>query len=200
MPITINGSGTLTGLSAGGLPDSSITSDDIAAAAVTPAKLSQPLTLATAQNTTSGTSIDFTGIPSWVRRVTVIINGISTNGSSQTIVQLGTSSGFVTTGYLSYLSYVQNAGAVNSTSVTQGFGYWNGGGTDLRYTNMILSNITGNTWVQSHSGALWNGTAAHSIMGGGNIALSGTLDRIRLTTVNGTDAFDAGSVNIMYEG
>jgi hypothetical protein len=39
MPITINGSGTVTGISAGGLPDGVITTDDIAANAVTPAKL-----------------------------------------------------------------------------------------------------------------------------------------------------------------
>jgi len=39
MPITINGSGTVTGISAGGLPDGSITSDDLAAGAVTAAKL-----------------------------------------------------------------------------------------------------------------------------------------------------------------
>jgi hypothetical protein len=34
----------------------------------------------------------------------------------------------------------------------------------------------------------------------GHVSLSGALDRIRLTTVNGTDTFDAGSVNIIYEG
>jgi hypothetical protein len=35
MPITIDGSGTITGLSAGGLPDSSITTADISNAAET---------------------------------------------------------------------------------------------------------------------------------------------------------------------
>jgi hypothetical protein len=37
-------------------------------------------------------------------------------------------------------------------------------------------------------------------MGGFQVSLSGTLDRIRLTTVNGSDTFDAGSINIIYEG
>jgi len=45
MAITINGSGTITGISAGGLPDGSVTSDDIAAAAVTDAKLASTLDL-----------------------------------------------------------------------------------------------------------------------------------------------------------
>ena len=39
MPITIDGSGTITGLSAGGLPDNSIVTADIANAAITAAKL-----------------------------------------------------------------------------------------------------------------------------------------------------------------
>ena len=39
MAITINGTGSITGLTAGGLPDASITSDDIAAGAVTAAKI-----------------------------------------------------------------------------------------------------------------------------------------------------------------
>jgi hypothetical protein len=34
---------------------------------------------------------------------------------------------------------------------------------------------------------------------GGFVPLSGTLDRVRITTANGTDTFDAGSINILYE-
>lgn len=40
MPIAINGSGTITGISAGGLPDASIVTADIADGNITPAKLS----------------------------------------------------------------------------------------------------------------------------------------------------------------
>ena len=39
MPISINGTGSITGLSAGGLPDASVTADDIASNAVTTAKV-----------------------------------------------------------------------------------------------------------------------------------------------------------------
>lgn len=33
----------------------------------------------------------------------------------------------------------------------------------------------------------------------GDLLLSGTLDRVRITTANGTDTFDAGTINILYE-
>lgn len=197
MPITINGSGTLTGLSAGGLPDSSITSDDIAAAAVTPAKLSQPLTLATAQNTTSGTSIDFTGIPSWVRRITVMFNGVSTSGSSNPIIQLGAGS-ITTSGYNSFASF--NGGSNGASSATTGFHNASGGGSNVMYGMYTITLVSGTTWLSNHAMGLNAGGTPFGIVGGGSVTLSGTLDRLRLTTVNGTDAFDAGSVNIMYEG
>jgi len=61
---------------------------------------------------------------------------------------------------------------------------------------MVITLISGSSYVSSHSG-MTNNTQA--ISGGGGITLSGTLDRVRITTVNGTDTFDAGTINIMYE-
>jgi hypothetical protein len=171
----------------------------IADAAVTPAKLSQPLTLATAQNTTSGTSIDFTGIPSWAKRITVMLNGVSTNGTSHTQVQVGAGS-FTTSGYVGGAGFVVNAAVevavtTNSTGLkTDGYG----AGADTRYGTYFLTNFSGNTWMFVGNG---NTQGTNNVaFASGQIALTGTLDRVRLTTVNGTDDFDAGSVNIMYEG
>ena len=82
--------------------DANVTTAKIADANVTPAKLSQPLTLATAQNSTSGTSIDFTSIPSWVKRITVMFSSVSTSGSSNPLIQIGDSGGIENTGYTSY--------------------------------------------------------------------------------------------------
>jgi hypothetical protein len=165
---------------------------------VTPAKLSQPLTLATAQNTTSGTSIDFTGIPSWAKRITVMLNGVSTNGTSHTQVQVGAGS-FTTSGYLGGAGFVVNAAAVAVTTNSTGLktdGY--GAAVDTRYGTYFLTNFSGNTWMFVGNG---NTKGENNVaFVSGQIALTGTLDRIRLTTVNGTDTFDAGSVNIMYEG
>ena len=61
---------------------------------------------------------------------------------------------------------------------------------------MYINLLTGNTWVSTHS----LNSGGESFMGSGSKTLSSTLDRIRITTVNGTDAFDAGSINILYEG
>lgn len=152
------------------------------------------LVSATAQNTTSGTSIDFTGIPSWVKRITVIFNGVSTNGTSLTMVQIGDSGGIETTGYAgtAYLSNTANTNMSTgflmsaSTSANQ-----------VRSGHMVLTNISGNIWIAT--GATGREDSADVTIMGGSKTLSATLDRVRLTTVNGTDAFDAGSINILYE-
>jgi hypothetical protein len=148
----------------------------------------------TAVASTSGTSINFTGIPSWVKRITVIFNGVSLSGTSNYLVQLGTSSGVVTTGYAS--SGLGYGAALSSTA-----GHIVQSASASRITSSIvtITNITSNTWV----GAAVYGADTASAGGGVttmNIALSGTLDRVTITTVNGTDTFDAGSINILYEG
>jgi len=152
----------------------------------------------TVQTTTSGTNIDFTSIPSWVKRITVMLNGVSTSGSSLLQIQLGTSSGFVTSGYNGSVAYIAGTSVVSNT-LTTGLGTSSfNGTTDVRFGNIVITNITGNTWTSSATIAL----NASSAVGwaASSIALSGTLDRVRITTVNGTDTFDAGSINIMYEG
>jgi len=169
----------------------------IADAAVTPAKLSQPLTLATAQNTTSGTSIDFTGIPSWVRRITVMLNGVSTNGTSLLLVRLGTSAGVATSNYSSSSANIF-PGSFSTTGSVSGFVIDGAASQHTRRGHIIITDFGNNNWVASHTISSTDSNASH--YGGGSVSISGALDRIRLTTVNGTDAFDAGSVNIMYEG
>jgi len=180
------------------IADANVTTAKILDANVTPAKLSQPLTLATAQNSTSGTSIDFTSIPSWVKRISLILSDFSTSGSSIPIVQLGDSSGFTVSGYLSYYGILQTNATVSYSS-SIGFGLSGTSSNDKRYLVITFVKISGNQWVASFSGGLFNGTHNFAISGGGNVTLSGTLDRIRLTTTNGTDTFDGGSVNIVYE-
>jgi hypothetical protein len=181
MPITLNGTTGIVSPSVTGTP------------------VIGGLVSGTAVASTSGTSIDFTSIPSWVKRITVMFSGVSTNGSSQNIIQTGAGS-IVTSGYASYHAVVVG-GASSATAVTtSGFGLWNGNGAEVRYIIATLANISGNTWVCSHSGGLVNGANYYGLTGGGSVTLSGTLDRIRITTVNGTDTFDAGTINIMYEG
>lgn len=188
MPMIISGSGTITGLVAGGLPD----------ATVQPADLTQPLTQGTSVASTSGTAIDFTGIPSWAKRVTVLLNGVSTNGTSTWLVQIG--SGSVTsTGYFSSSSFTGTATGVGASS-TAGFIVANGNAAAVCYGHMVLTLLSSNTWVESHTIGDNVSGALYTFSGGGvSPALSGALDRVRITTTNGIDTFDAGSINIFYE-
>lgn len=168
------------------------------AGAVTPAYLLQPLTQGTAQNTTSGTAINFTGIPSWAKRITVMFAGVSTNGTSTPQIQIGAGS-VTTTGYNSCGSVISATAVAATTNSTTGFILGAGGASnDIRHGSAVLTLLGSNTWTIT--GVLGYSSGTVSCYFGGSIALGGTLDRVRLTTVNGTDTFDAGSVNIMYEG
>jgi hypothetical protein len=152
---------------------------------------------ATAQNSTSGTSIDFTGIPAGVKRVTVMFNGVSTNGTSIPQIQIG-AGGVETTGYSSTASF---AATGNQTQyLTSGFAISTGGvqtASAFLSGAVTLTLVGGNTWVGS--GNISSGAVAVSMACAGSKTASGTLDRVRITTVNGTDAFDAGTINILYE-
>ena len=148
---------------------------------------------------TSGTSIDFTGIPSWVKRITVMFNGVSTNGFSPPQIQIG--SGSVTTsGYLGSSTVVTNT-SVASALFTSGYGIGvntaNWASTVVVHGAIVLTLQTGNTWVSA--GSVGRSDGASTYFTNGSLALSGALDRVRITTVNGTDTFDAGSINILYE-
>jgi hypothetical protein len=155
------------------------------------------ITSGTAVASTSGTSIDFTSIPSWVKRITVMFNGVSTNGTSNPIIQIGAGS-IETTGYLSGLGF---AGASPSAAgpITVGLVCGGSVAANLHYGNITLALIGSNTWVYSLVGYLNLSGTVFGISAGGSKALGGTLDRVRITTVNGTDTFDAGSINILYE-
>jgi len=142
----------------------------------------------------SGTSVDFTGIPSWAKRVTVIFNSVSTNGTSEYLVQIGTSGGVQNTGYISYSSRLSNAST--STSSTAGYVInMASAGDSLFGGTVVLNLISGNVWIASGCMAYLSGT----ITTGGTKDLGATLDRVRITTVNGSQTFDAGSINIMWE-
>jgi hypothetical protein len=155
------------------------------------------VTSGTAVNTTSGTSIDFTSIPSWVKRVTVMLSGVSTNGSSNWLIQLGDSGGIENTGYISVSTYLGSS--TGGTSYTTGFGLIVSSSTHVQQGLLTLCNLTGNVWTANGSFA-GSGTAADFLYStAGSKTLSATLDRVRITTVNGTDTFDAGSINILYE-
>jgi hypothetical protein len=153
----------------------------------------------TAVASTSGTSIDFTSIPSWVKRITVMFNGVSLSGATFIYVQLGDSGGVENTGYLSYAGYSGSTNAAGANSATAGFHFNTNTAANLLYGHMILTNVSGNLWVSSSSSGLNASGVAYCLTGGGNKTLSDVLTQIRITSSNGTDTFDAGSINILYE-
>ena len=200
MPISIEADPTLAqgyikvnGTTAATVTSTGLTTASLQNAAVTPAKLSQPYTLATAQNA-SGTSIDFTGIPSWAKRITVMLNGVSTGGTSAVQIQLGAGS-VTTSGYAGVAFFTSES---NNISSGIPLGSATSSAANTRFGCVQFNNVSGNAWVAS--GNIAYNDASVVVCCAGGIALSGTLDRIRLTTVNGTDTFDAGTINISYEG
>ena len=182
------------------LVDGTIATADVADAAITPAKLSQPYTLATSVASTSGTSIDFTGIPSWAKRITVMFNGVSTSATSSIQIQLGTGAGptFTTSGYLGACGGISNGGTPVVEQNGAGFRVVaNINNTEIFHGNITISNLTANTWAQL---GILGQSATRINWSGGSVALAAQLTAVRITTVNGTDTFDAGSINIAYEG
>ena len=152
------------------------------------------ITLSVPVASTSGTSIDFTGIPSTAKRITINFNGVSTSGTSHPLFQIGDSGGIETTGYLGSGSDITTV-----TTYTTGFGIPSSQAANVLHGSLVLSlmNSANNTW------------AAHGIFGqttnnnvnqtAGVKSTSATLDRVRITTVGGSDTFDAGEINISYE-
>jgi len=152
---------------------------------------------ATAQASTSGTSIDFTSIPSWVKRITVMLSAVSSNGSANYWLQVGSGS-VSTTGYNGLSTTASSAGAAAASVLTTAFMInLLGGSTTSVYGSMVLTLVSGNTWVCN--GGSGDPVSTRTTTTYGGITLGGTLDRIRVTTSNGTDTFDAGSINILYE-
>jgi hypothetical protein len=179
------------------IADSNVTTAKILDANVTPAKLSQPLTSGTAQASTSGTSIDFTGIPSWVRRITVMFNGVSTNGTSAPIIQLGDSGGIENTGYNDTCGNIATTNPTVTSTGGTGFVVANfGAASDAASGAVVLNLVSGNIWVLSGVIRL---TGVRISYCAGQKTLSDTLTQLRITTFTGTDTFDAGSINILYE-
>ena len=182
---SVSGTTTLT------LPTSSGT--------ITVAGVNSNIVSSTAQATTSGTFKDFTGIPSWVKRITVMFNGVSTSGTSIPIIQLGTSGGIETSGYVGNVA-TTNTTAIGNTAFSTGFALC------TAITSVAANTAFGAVYINMLSPSLYEcvgnigygSTPQISMLAGGK-ATAGAVDRIRITTVNGTDTFDAGSINILYE-
>jgi hypothetical protein len=144
------------------------------------------------------TSVAYTNIPSWVKRITVMFDGVSTSGTSNIIVQLGTGATptYVITGYTG--ATATQTGAV-TTGFTSGFIVnLNVAAADVFSGQMVINNLASNTWSENSN--IGYSSSAATRNGAGSVSLGALLTAIRITTASpGTDLFDAGSVNIFYE-
>jgi hypothetical protein len=144
------------------------------------------------------TAVAFTSIPSWVKQITICINGVSTNGSGVPIIQIGDSGGYENSGYTG--SGFNISGSVGA-NLTVGFpiwvSTWAAATTAYGTLTLTLVDSASNTWAASGTVGLSN--SANVTVIGGIKALSATLDRLQLTTSAGVDVFDNGSINILYQ-
>jgi len=195
---TGNPSSTVVGIN----DTQTLTNKTLASPAIvgTPAMGASVITSGTLQNSTSGTSIDFTSIPSWVKRITVMFNGVSTTGTSSVQIQLGDADGVETSGYSGTAGAISASGAASALLAGDGFSFSdNGSAASTRVGSVTITLISASTNTWALSGSLAKSDATRIMTTAGVKSLSATLDRVRITTVDGTNTFDAGSINILYE-
>ena len=146
------------------------------------------------------TAANFTDIPPWVKLITVVFSALSLSGTNNVIVRIGPSSGVVSSGYVAAATAVSTAATntTNGTEVTSGFvlGGYTSTASALLYGQVVITNMTGSTWVCSGVYHARNvdrvGNAA------GAIILGDVLTQVSVTRT-GTDTFDSGTINIIYE-
>jgi len=179
--------------------DGSTTITTLTGTTITGTSVRGGITSGTVVASTSGTSIDFTSIPSYVKRITVMFGGVSTSGTSKVLLQLGDSGGVETSGYLGTAVFAD--ANQTGTNFSSGFILEEGANAAaIRHGRVVINLIDAATNAWAYSGNVARSDQATITVSAGSKALSGALDRVRITTVNGTDTFDAGSINILTEG
>jgi hypothetical protein len=154
---------------------------------------------ASAQASTSGTSIDFTSIPAGVKRITVMFNGVSLSGTATKYIQLGTGGTPKTSGYSGVAGTFYTSNIAGATSQTAAFVVNDNTAAAADSGHAVFTNVSGNIWVCSSTMCQPSASPAQMFVSAGTVTLSGTLDMVRITSSTGTDTFDAGSINILYE-
>lgn len=157
----------------------------------------QKTTLVAAQSA-SGTAVNFNSIPSWVNRIVITIDGVSTSGSSIVQVQLGTAASFEVTGYVGGVDTIVSSGGVPA-AFTTGLALERAGApaaSQSRYGVVTLIRSSANGWLMS--GSNFNDVLATGLSNARKV-LADVLTRVRITTVNGTDTFDAGQFSVLMD-
>jgi hypothetical protein len=152
------------------------------------------LTRGTAVDAT-GTEVNFTSLPTGIRKLTLVLDQVSINATNNVFVRLSTSGTFATTGYESQAMRIQNASTSSSVTDTTQFVIINNDNAARLWTGSFTwHNITGDTWVMS--GTCNSNSTDRAMVSGGTKNLGGTLDGLRVYT---TGTYDNGQFNIFYE-
>lgn len=164
-------------------------------------EITKKLTPGTSKTFTSATTFwDFTGIPSWAKRITFVATGLNVSGSSlsvATILQLGTSAGIENSGYSSAgLYFAFNASVGPAPGAASGLLIAMAGGGTI---TAIINNVTGNSWAVSGSSYVNGNPSAYACTYFSSKTIAGPLTTVRLTTTAGTANITAGTANIFYE-
>lgn len=188
-------------LSGADIQNGSITGDDIQDGSIARADVGQSLiNLGTTQATSSQTFRDFTGIPAWARRVVLLFNGVSTNGTSDLLIQLGVGTTPTTSGYANGQSIFSWASGILSSTSSAGIPIYNNAAAYVWTGRAVIEqqDASVNNWIVT---ATLNNTqtSPSSVMSSGIAVLPGVLGMVRLTTAAGTPTFDGGFLNIAWE-
>ena len=141
-----------------------------------------------------GATRTLTDIPSGVKKVTVMIEQLSTSGTSNIILRIGPSGGVVTSGYDCDAGSFSN----NYANQTDGFALVRTTVAASLYNGVYhlhLFNASANQWC--FSGGCSTNNDAHGTWG--HVSLSGALNKISITTTGGSNVFDSGAVNIQFQ-
>ncbi len=149
--------------------------------------------------TVSGTNIDFTGIPSTAKRITIMFRSVSTNNTNELKVIIGDSGGFETTGYSSMVAQLKAAVSQSNLADTAAFAITTGNTAGGSYHGtIVLTLLDSATFAWTMIGNLYSGTSMDTVLvSAGSKALSDTLTQVRINA--GGNTFDAGTINIMWE-
>lgn len=149
------------------------------------------LTTTAAIATTSGTTHDFTGLPDYIRRLTLTFGAVGTDSATELLVQLGDASSFETSGYISSSGFESSDLELS----TAGFVILRVAASDINRGHMVITRADTLDWISSHT--MYLDTTGRNCKGGGSKTLTGTLTRVRLTTEAGL--FDEGQITLHYE-
>ena len=145
--------------------------------------------------TTTGSPVEFTDIPADAYEITLMFNDVSLDGSGSILVELGTSNGYITSGYT---ATSQTEDGANSVTVTNAFTIYSGSNY-LHHGKFDINKFSDTSYTfEGQSRTLNNGgVQAYGSLNG----ISGTITKLKIRPANTGSGvqFDSGSFGLSYK-